>query len=327
MHLSQASNDDLCCNFATRRTFLLLEIIDTQLDAAIIKHRDVKQFAEEKLCNSPKEEGAFEIVELSLRPLCTSLGFHLFAKALEVVDILERERFKTEALDELQFGQHYDSLSGKLKLATFHYMTGAYSEALNIVNEGLESCVKNKVFFNSFEPSLHYLDPDVQVELCTFDLSPAVIIGKYYVFETIFLPLEMPCMPPPLRFEISGNPDIPSGLQCIVVDSLVYAHFMNFLCYYQMGENEKRDHALHQFRLCMKVKYDFISFKSTAYNLLAHCYIMVRDPKGASEMLKRSLEIDTDYGRNAASWILAVLAFHSYKGSGDFPWPWQQLAK
>eukprot|EP00918_Siedleckia_nematoides_P078676 GHVU01172215.1.p1 GENE.GHVU01172215.1~~GHVU01172215.1.p1 ORF type:complete len:209 (-),score=7.78 GHVU01172215.1:13-639(-) len=203
-------------------------------------------------------------------------------------------------------------------------MTGQYAKTLGITTSALAKCNSQKVYYNSFEPSIRQIDPSLELELCTLDLSPTVIIGKHYVFEIIFLQPEIPYIPHPPRFEISGNPDVPTG-SVIAIDSLVYAHFINFLCYFQTQQKVKMLQALRKFQTCLDKKLNCIPLKSTAFNLLAQCYIMVGDITHALQMLRVSLTFVTKCTRNAASWILGVLVFHAINGrlqTRVLPTPW-----
>jgi hypothetical protein len=97
------------------------------------------------------------------------------------------------------------------------------------------------------------------------------------------------------------------------VDSIACAHFLMFMCYWQMGSGNKMFDTLATFEKCISETREHLCHVCTDLNLLAQCKYMVGDVSGALRYLKQSLDKQPSYMFNAAPWILGVMlvTFHA----------------
>lgn len=75
--------------------------------------------------------GMRRVMKVMLRPLYTSLGSHILAQAMETQNQDTKDTLLAQALYYLEQGMTFDAMSGKIKLAVFHYMIGNYSGLQN----------------------------------------------------------------------------------------------------------------------------------------------------------------------------------------------------
>ena len=102
-----------------------------------------------------------------------------------------------------------------------------------------------------------------------------------------------------------------------VVDSIVFAYFICFMCYHKLQDHQNMRQTLKDFEACTQQTDAKLFYHEVALNLLAQCYEMTGDVPSAFKTLRRSYIVEPSYKFNAALWILGVIVHRQISSSKE----------
>lgn len=253
------------------------------------------------------------VYRVMIHALLTSLGSHLLLHALDEQDRSIQQELVSQALQQLEQGQKFDRVSGKLKLAAFYFTIGEFANAIHIVSGTLEKRTGNIVYSGStLNKLVAQIDSDI-INKALLDLPLEDVLHKLFVAEVIYLPSEITCLPKPVQYEIATAAiEMPETgniqkRELAAFDSFAFAYFMMFMCYYQTQQEDQMLKTMIEFSEYIKSTWEYLSHTTADLNLLAHCYFMAEDVQAALDMLSISLKIEPSYELNSASWIAGAM--------------------
>jgi hypothetical protein len=120
---------------------------------------------------------------------------------------------------------------------------------------------------------------------------------------------EITCIPTPLRYEFEHE----GRTQCSVPPVAMY-YFVRFMCLFEMKQQRAAKETLNDFYALVKdtPKPNRAVFQCTALNLLAQCFMMIRDFHTAKTILAKSVQLMQVLANKTALWILGVLYHQEY---------------
>ncbi|XP_033754633.1 uncharacterized protein LOC117337652 [Pecten maximus] len=170
---------------------------------------------------------------------------------------------------------------GSLTLATYYYQTGNYIRALDICKHTITSF---KIYFGG---RIKREDKEMyRHQICgqryTLLQKAQMIFASDILFTQNFAQL----CPSHLHDEIEKlERDI------LNIPPVPYALFLSFLCYYELGDNMRRDTALSLLLYMKSNKYQGSDSTWIVHNLLGICYEMVGDTRKALREYNDSLAV------------------------------------
>jgi hypothetical protein len=236
---------------------------------------------------------------LIARYLCSTRGSILASSNIYQQDHLTYKN----ALSFMLLGLDSDVASGKLKLASFFYCTGAI-ERTEFILKNIEECYDLSVV----EPvcgcydSKQYAVRERLDRLC-YESNEECTLLKYITASCVyFIRCEINCCPIELQNEMfrSTQEDLAcrseddGWMDMAVVDSLPYLYFMQYKTYSRLGRQDDKRRAVSNIARTINVEPN-LGHKETALNLLGQCMEQENNPGNAFKCYARSLQIR---GRN-----------------------------
>jgi tetratricopeptide (TPR) repeat protein len=225
-----------------------------------------------------------------------------YNEAAQHISVGGRNRNKTQynqyqtCLSYLLYNIHHDSVSGWLMVASFYYRMKHYNTAINIASYAVSKCTPEKFFYQE-----NYLSSEhcaliktrmIQSMSITRVLKLLLISYVYFIPQSTLIPEE-------LELEVvNGSHSLPS---------VVYSHFIRFLCYYHLNNVNQCYDALTDLQLTISEDY-FISntkHRSNSYNCLGVAYALIGNYESAAHAYHQAIEFDTRV--NCASRRLSMM--------------------
>ncbi|KAK3595799.1 hypothetical protein CHS0354_025438 [Potamilus streckersoni] len=270
---------------------------EDDISMAILNHlRVIQRLTGER---SPTKFHA-EVIQPLMLSIESSLGSHLYAmhKAEGYMNRkIEAGDFLQMAQEHLTRGKESDATSGPLKLANFYYMTGNTVGCLELTDTVLDNNHLLPTYVPQFLPTL--LEPS-EMQILGFK---AFIESSFSMpledrFKTsaahpvIFLPTEIDAVPDAVKFQLRSP--IPEAmeytywLKWAVYDPLVYAHFLRFMCFSTVNDEENATVELESIEKMLRE--GAVAYEVTAFNLLGYSYVTSNDIEKATRYLLKANE-------------------------------------
>ena len=278
------------------------EIFIANLKNTITRFKNVKT-----LCDNTREatQRALGLILPHLEISLVSNQIALKIKEKESDDVL-CAHLTSNVWDEI--GKQSDSVSAKLKQATFMYVGGHYSASLKI----LESLEKN-IFMSVCSCDRYDVYPEIDA-LATVTPADQVISLEYHFKKlltpcVVFLPPEGKVLPPPLLYEMfraagmSLSRDVTFGKEWytwVVVDAQVLLNFLLYLNHKKMDMKSDIETDMNNMLRVIREKNGRISHLDTALNLFGWMHHREHEYEKAWECFQQSLFFQPEY--NAARW-------------------------
>ncbi|XP_069126983.1 uncharacterized protein [Argopecten irradians] len=171
-----------------------------------------------------------------------------------------------------------------LYLATYHFMTGNYKEAL-------ELCERVKSFKTFDIDDETRIAPEHQERhihpFCGRGYSLLDRIKEIFTYFVFFKAGRL--CPPYLQPELSRS------VRGIYIPSLPYAVFLSFLCYHELGDRDGRDTALNDMILVRYESSQGAQKHWIVHTLLGICYQTLGDNQGATREYLQSHQTKTSF--------------------------------
>lgn len=176
---------------------------------------------------------------------------------------------------------HQDAVTGWLMLASLFYKTKQYIKALYILSYSLTKCTPDKLHSGSNVSDLHR-------ELFRFQtLRKLGMIGMrriIFICDTLFTS-ESGLIPGEMKMDAYKVPHF--------LSSVVYLHFLTFLCHYHLHNVKKCQETLCDLRLTIEEEYFIFEKRNSAeaYTCLGVAFQVIGDRESAKEAFVRSIKI------------------------------------
>jgi hypothetical protein len=207
-----------------------------------------------RYCQSPKLQSYFHYF--------MSVGYN---EAAQHISVGGRYKNKTQynqyrtCLSYLLCNLHHDSVSGWLMLASFYYRMKHYNTALNIVTYAVSKCTTEKVYTQQQNLSNEQY---ALIKTKTIQNISIIRVLKLLLVRSVqFIP-QSTLIPDELELEVVNVDHY--------LTSVVYSHFLRFLCHYHLNNINQCNNALTDLELTISEDY-FISDnrqRSNSYNCL-----------------------------------------------------------
>jgi len=226
----------------------------------------------------------------------SSLGFHLYAFHLENEEHFNKGKHNIipQAEEFLIKGLRSDGASGKLKYATYLYMTGNIQESLQITKAVIENNHSLSVHDPHFLPCTSGPTPSEIRNYETFLRdNPTLSVEERFLSSVyhavVFLPTEFQSAPAAVKFQLRAPLAEPlqyaSWLAWAIYDSMVYANYLVFLCEQKAGRDDRALKALLDIEKLLDE--GVVGYEISALNILGYSYIMTKNiDKGVPFLLK-----------------------------------------
>ncbi|XP_069112185.1 LOW QUALITY PROTEIN: uncharacterized protein [Argopecten irradians] len=223
------------------------------------------------LCKSKSDIEEFIAYTVTSTATC-HVGMNTFCEQVSVRGNKEKYKYLMKSRRLLI---PYASLSSPCQLATYYYLTGNYSNALDICGYAISSF---KIY------ALAFRNKDVyEQHYCGRGYT---LLQKYKmacVSDVIFSGTASQFCTPQLRQEI-----MKSGGQ-VGVPPLPYAAFLSFLCYHELCDTKRRDAATRCLRVAKYAQGQDGSPNWIVHNLLGICYEIAGDRNRAIREYRNSM--------------------------------------
>ncbi|XP_071180880.1 uncharacterized protein [Mytilus edulis] len=229
----------------------------------------------------------------------SSLGFHLFTlynefsgsnSSMETHDYLQAV---SECLTE---GMESDAAAGKLKYATYFYMTGETDSCKKMAEEIVANSHRLSVFVPHFLPNrfgptpLEIEDYELFVRSNDMTLKERFLSSIYQA--VVFMPTESSMSPPAVKFQLQTPLPEPlkytSWLSWALYDPLVYAYYLLFLCETKNDKKSAAEGVLESIEKLLSEQQ--VGYEVSALNLLGFSYISINNVEKGVPFLLQAME-------------------------------------
>lgn len=197
---------------------------------------------------------------------------------------------------------YHDSVTGWLKLASFFYKTKQFKIALVIIRYSLLKCTPEKLYPHMKKSGF----PHDQLNIRVFRKMNFVKLWKYLLVDYVVLYPD--CMLTLEELEIEVSP----SKSCILkVPSIVYAHFLCFLCHNHLNDARRCQESLLLLQTTIEENY-LLSTNITigvSYNILGITFELIGDKGAAKQAFIQSIRYYPSVEKNTAYRRLISLMF------------------
>lgn len=128
-------------------------------------------------------------------------------------------------LSHLMIGLHSDAVSRLLMLASFFYVHKKYFAALTVITYTLKKCTDEKIDLSNEKIRLNHFQ---QYAVKLMKKEKLHTIMKSLTIQVFRFHLNSSVVPQEIQADVSSTPTL--------FDSLPFAHFLSFLCYYHLHD-------------------------------------------------------------------------------------------
>lgn len=271
--------------------FALMIQTKESLPLTIVRHHEMLQRIEDRCVSSFYRK----TLEPIISGIKSSLGYHLFCYYYTVSDGSQQERSFDMAEGYLSQGIVSDAASGKLKYATYLYMTGRIPECREIAKEiiGITHALS---FYNPhFLPSKFGPTPTEMQNYRSFVEDKAMHLDQRYLSSVcqavVFLPSEVDAVPDEIKLQLQSSLpeplDYTSWLSWAIYDPVVFAHYLTFIC----NRHERSDFSEDSLSAIEKLLNEKnAGYETSALNLLGFSYISLNKAEKGIPFLLKAME-------------------------------------
>ncbi|CAC5421188.1 CESA [Mytilus coruscus] len=176
---------------------------------------------------------------------------------------------------------YHDAASGLIMIASFFYSRKQYDIALDILQYSLSKCTPEKLHLQMNLSHIHNELLNVHI----FRKMNGVHLLKTLLVDTVCFFHDCMLIPDELNFEL---------MICMyLIPSVVYSHFLRFLCHYHLGNTRTSLDCLLDIQITIDVSY-FIEnpvLKGVSYNILGIAFQLIGDKESAKQAFMQSLRL------------------------------------
>lgn len=270
--------------------FALMIQTNESLPLTIVRHHEMLQRIEDRCVNAFYRKTLEPIVAA----IKSSLGYHLFCHDAVLTDNNLGSSLQ-EAEKYLSQGMMSDAAAGKLKYATFLYMSGRIPECITITSEITQNHHALTFYNPHFLPSkfgptqVDYQKYRSFVENREMSLDQRYMSSVFHA--VLFLPSEVHVVPEAVKFQLQSSLQEPldytTWLSWAIYDPLVFAHYLTFLCK-KHNKNDDAEESLRAIENLLAEKN--VGYESSALNLLGFTYISMNQVERGIPFLLRAME-------------------------------------
>ena len=195
---------------------------------------------------------------------------------------------------------NFDISTCKLWCAILLYMKGDCSSSLNIVNEVLSSIPPYALYWQISNSEGEQLYDDMFRDSDTTLIQRA---RKAWLFSLYFVKEMIDSVSLPMGIQI----ELYFGNEVLILSPFICAYYLQFLCYYEKCQYDRRDCALQQLVEVAKNP-ELCITPITGCNMAGHCLLLAGRRDQAREMFYFSYELSQripPFGKyNSALWYL-----------------------
>ncbi|VDI04479.1 Hypothetical predicted protein [Mytilus galloprovincialis] len=197
-------------------------------------------------------------------------------------------------ISTLLLNTRHDAVYGWLMLASFFYKRKQYNTALHIIQYSLLKFTPEKLnIFMQFS-DIHYelFKSHLYRNMTIVQLCKFLLLGLVFINNSTWQPDEL---------QMKEHTLIPS---------IVYAHFLCFLCHYHLKNSRQCWDSLRDLQLTIEQNYLIATrtLKAFSYNVLGTCFQILGDIEAARQVFMHSIGLFPDQKINAAFQKLSLMS-------------------
>ncbi|XP_076086828.1 uncharacterized protein LOC143057409 [Mytilus galloprovincialis] len=192
---------------------------------------------------------------------------------------------------------HQDAVTGWLMLASLFYKKKQYNKAIYVLSYSLLKCTAEKLYHDTNVSHLHR-------ELFRFNtfrkLKIIRILRIIFISFVVFVK-KSKLIPDEIKMDAHNG--------SFILPTVVYLHFLTFLCHYRLHNVRNCQESLGNLRLIIEEDY-LISGnmnKANAYHCLGVAFLIIGDRESAREAFVRSIDVYPDQLKNCSFQRLAMM--------------------
>ena len=210
------------------------------------------------------------------------------------------------ALDKNLFG--VDISSSQFWLATFRLQYKDYFATLKIVNNIFSAMPPFAIYCSGRHIHTEY--PSAYRDICYLGNESIVSKAKkVWLCDLKILPEDFHFMPRAIQIELLHY-DQEIG---VTISPFVYAYYLMFLCYHELGQYDNRDRALCQLVETANDRERCGVAKHHSYNIAGHCLLVIEHVEMARDFFSRQLISLTKYMQLSINKTPRIIIYLSYK--------------
>ena len=242
----------------------------------------------------------------------SSLGSHLFSFYIENNKVSAMTTGLQEILplaeENLINGMESDASAGRLKYATYLYMTGKMEKCKEIAESILQNGNRLSAYVPHFLPSKFGPTAQEVQDYEKFVRDNEMDLEQRYLSSVcqavLFLPTEREASPPAVQFQMQTSLPEPlaytSWLGWAIYDPVVYAYYLLFLCEMKVGRVSDAENFLVSIEKLLAE--ENVGYEVSALNLLGYSYVFVNNVEKGVPFLLKAMEISV--APNSTVWQL-----------------------
>ncbi|XP_063395831.1 uncharacterized protein LOC134680637 [Mytilus trossulus] len=270
-------------------------IVGESLSMTIARHHMTLKRLDDRSVN--------EFYRKTLKPIKaaikSSLGFHLFSlnnALLHSNSSNEQTHNYLQAASEFLIeGMESDAAAGKLKYATYLYMTGGTDNCKKMAEEIVANSNRLPAFVPQFLPD-RFGPTDKEIEDYEFFVrSNNMTLEERFLSSihqaVVFMPTESSMSPPAVKFQLQTPLPEPleytPWLSWALYDPLVYAYYLLFLCETKNDKTSAAEGALESIEKLLSER--LVGYEISALNLLGFSYISINNVEKGVQFLLQAM--------------------------------------
>ncbi|CAC5414219.1 unnamed protein product [Mytilus coruscus] len=189
----------------------------------------------------------------------------------------------------------HNAVSGWLLLSSLIYKTKQYKKTLDILQYSLLKCTSEKLYqFRKLSNIHHEL-----LTLYIFRKMPVARLCKFLLLKCIDFDQNSTLRPDEIEIEMSHP-----------IPPVVFAHFLQFLCFYHLNDTRQVRNSLCDLQLTLEENY-FIAHgfeKALSYYILGVSFQLIENFDSARQAFMQSIELNPDNENNNAYYRLSLIS-------------------